>query len=39
MLKKSSLIGVHTDKIEKYYKLIKEIGHGSYAHVYRCQNI
>ena len=39
MLKKSSFIGVHTEKIEKYYQFIKEIGHGAYGHVYRSQNI
>ena len=39
MLKKSNLIGVHTEKIEKYYNFIKEIGHGSFGHVYRCQKI
>ena len=39
MLNKSDLIGAHTEKIEKYYQFIKEIGHGAYAHVYRCQNI
>ena len=39
MLKKSSFIGVHSEKIEKYYRFIKELGHGSYGHVYRCQSI
>ena len=39
MLNKSDLIGAHTEKIEKYYQFIKEIGHGAYAHVYICQNI
>ena len=39
MLKKSSFIGVHSEKIDKYYKFIKELGHGSYGHVYRCQSI
>ena len=39
MLKKSSFIGVHSEKIDKYYKFIKELGHGSYGHVYRCQCI
>ena len=36
---KSDFIGVHTEEIDKYYYFIKEIGHGSYGHVYRCQNI
>ena len=39
MIKKSNFIGVHIEKIDKYYQIIKEIGHGSYGHVYRCQNI
>ena len=39
MFKKSNFIGVHTENIEKYYQLIKEIGHGAYGHVYRCQSI
>ena len=39
MFKKSTFIGVHTEEIDKYYTFIKEIGHGSYGHVYRCQNI
>jgi len=39
MFKKSDFVGVHTEKIDKYYHFIKEIGHGSYGHVYRCQNI
>ena len=39
MLKKSTFIGVHKEKVDKYYKFIKEIGHGSYGHVYRCQSI
>ena len=39
MFKKSDFIGVRTEEIYKYYNFIKEIGHGSYGHVYRCQNI
>ena len=39
MFKKSDFIGVRTEGIDKYYQIIKEIGHGSYGHVYRCQNI
>jgi len=39
MIKKSNFIGAHTEKIEKYYQFIKEIGHGAYGHVYRCQSI
>ena len=39
MLKKSSLIGVHLEKIDKYYRFIKELGHGSFGRVYRCQKI
>ena len=39
MFKKSNFIRVHTEKIEKYYRFIKEIGHGSFGHVYRCQRI
>ena len=39
MFKKSYFIGAHTEEIDKYYKFIKEIGHGSYGHVFRCQNI
>ena len=38
MIRKSTFIGSHTEKIEKYYTFIKELGHGSYCHVYRCQN-
>ena len=39
MFKKSDFIGVRTEEVFKYYNFIKEIGHGSYGHVYRCQNI
>ena len=39
MFKKSDFIGARTEEIFKYYNFIKEIGHGSYGHVYRCQNI
>ena len=39
MFKKSNLIGVHTEKIDKYYRFIKELGHGSFGHVFRCQRI
>ena len=39
MLQKSSFIGVHTEKIDKYYHFIKEIGHGSFGKVFRCQRI
>ena len=38
MFKKSNFIGVHKEKIDKYYSFIKELGQGSYGHVYRCQN-
>ena len=39
MFKKSDFIGTRTEEINKYYTFIKEIGHGSYGHVFRCQNI
>ena len=39
MLKKSNFIGAHTEKIDKYYSFIKEIGHGSFGKVFRCQKI
>ena len=39
MFKKSYFIGVYTEKIDKYYRFIKEIGHGSFGHVYKCQRI
>jgi calcium-dependent protein kinase len=39
MLKKSNFIGVHKEKIDKYYRFIKELGHGSFGKVYRCQRI
>ena len=39
MFKKSDFIGTRTEEIDKYYTFIKEIGHGSYGHVFRCQNI
>ena len=39
MLRKSYFIGVHTEKIEDYYTFLKELGHGSYGQVYRCQKI
>ena len=39
MFKKSNFIGTHTEKIDKYYSMIKELGHGSFGHVYRCQRI
>ena len=39
MFTKSDLIGARTEEIDKYYTFIKELGHGSYGHVYRCQNI
>ena len=39
MFKKSNFIGAHTEKIDKYYSMIKELGHGSFGHVYRCQRI
>ena len=38
MIRKSTFIGSHAENIEKYYTFIKELGHGSYCHVYRCQN-
>ena len=38
MIRKSTFIGSHRDNIEKYYTFIKELGHGSYCHVYRCQS-
>ena len=39
MFQKSNFIGVHMEKIEKYYQFIKEIGYGTYGHVYRVQSI
>ena len=39
MFKKSNFIEVHTEKIDKYYHFIKELGRGSFGHVYRCQKI
>ena len=39
MIEKSNFIGAHTEDIEKYYKFIKELGHGSYGKVFRIQNI
>jgi len=39
MFKKSNFIGTHTEKIDKYYRFIKELGHGSFGQVYRCQRI
>ena len=38
MIKKSHFIGEHIADINKYYEFIKELGKGSYGHVYRCQN-
>ena len=39
MFKKSNFIGVHTEKIENYYRFIKELGHGSFGQVFRVQRI
>ena len=39
MFRKSNFIGVYQEKIEDYYSFIKELGHGSYGQVYRCQKI
>ena len=39
MFKKSNFIEVHTEKIDKYFHFIKELGRGSFGHVYRCQKI
>ena len=39
MFRKSNFIGTHREKIDKYYRMIKELGHGSFGHVYRCQEI
>ena len=38
MIKKSYFIGEHIADINKFYEFIKELGKGSYGHVYRCQN-
>ena len=38
MIVKSQFIGEHIADIEKSYEFIKELGKGSYGHVYRCQN-
>ena len=38
MIIKSQFIGEHIADIEKSYEFIKELGKGSYGHVYRCQN-
>ena len=38
MIKKSYFIGEHIADINKDYEFIKELGKGSYGHVYRCQN-
>ncbi len=38
MISKSHFIGEHIADIGKYYDFIKELGQGSYGHVYRCQN-
>ena len=39
MIKKSNFIGVHIEKIDKYYRFIKELGHGSFGQVFRVQSI
>ena len=39
MLRKSNFISAYTEKIEDYYIFLKELGHGSYGQVYRCQKI
>jgi calcium-dependent protein kinase len=39
MLKKSNFIGVHIEKIDKYYRFLKELGHGSFGQVFRVQSI
>ncbi len=38
MISKSHFIGEHIADIGKYYEFIKELGEGSFGHVYRCQN-
>ena len=38
MIIKSNFIGEHIDDVGKTYEFIKELGKGSYGHVYRCQN-
>ena len=38
MIKKSHFINENIADINKYYEFIKELGKGSYGHVYRCQN-
>ena len=38
MISKSHFIGEHFADIGKYYEFIKELGKGSYGHIYRCQN-
>ena len=38
MIRKSTFVGSHRENIKKYYTFIKELGHGSYSHVYRCQS-
>ena len=38
MINKSHFIGEHIAEIEHYYEFIKELGKGSYGHVYRLQN-
>ena len=39
MIEKSNFIGTHIENIEKHYKFLKELGHGSYGKVFRIQNI
>ena len=38
MIKKSYFIGEHIADINQFYEFIKELGKGSFGHVYRCQN-
>ena len=38
MISKSRFIGEHISNIEDCYNMIKELGQGSYGHVYRCQH-
>ena len=39
MIRKSHFIGAHIADIKSYYNFIQELGHGSYGHVIRVQNI
>ena len=39
MIRKSHFIGAHIADINTYYNFIQELGHGSYGHVIRVQNL